>query len=149
MSDRISGRNGGSQSFTFGQTPYLTSPWSGWLPWLGNQYVPPVVEAPVEDFRLEEFRPYEDPFLKWFAKQPEGTTQYYSGDQVHKAGPYLIKRTKADPKSTVRLVGDNQGFVVPDSTTIRYNTTAKPQVNVLSGGVPEEAVRSTEKITGY
>lgn len=154
MSDRVSGRSGGSQTFSFNITPFSAfTPWSGWLPWLGEQYVPPVitppVEEPVEDFRLEEIRSYEDPFLKWYAKQPEGTVQTYSGDPIHKAGQYVIRRTKSDPKSTVRLVGDNQGFVVPDSTTIRYNITALPQVNVLQGGVPEEAIRSEEKITGY
>lgn len=133
MSDRIAGRSGGAQTFSFDMTPFpAVAPWSGWLPWIGEQYVPPVapmvppVEAPVEDFRLEEIRPYEDPFLKWYAKQPEGTTQTYSGDPIHKAGQYVIRRTKPDPRSTVRLVGDNQGFVVPDSTTIQYNTTALP-----------------------
>lgn len=156
MSDIVPGRNGGTQTFSFEPTLFPTTPpWSGWLPWMGEQYVPPVpvvappVEAPVEDFRLEEIRPYEDPFLKWYAKQPEGTTQTYSGDPIHKAGQYVIRRTKADPRSTVRLVGDNQGFVVPDSTTIQYNTSAQPQVNILPGGVPAEATRSTEKITGY
>lgn len=78
MSDRVSGRSGGSQTFSFNITPFSAfTPWSGWLPWLGEQYVPPVitppVEEPVEDFRLEEIRSYEDPFLKWYAKQPEGT----------------------------------------------------------------------------
>lgn len=87
--------------------------------------------------------------MKWYAKQPEGTTQTYSGDPVHKPGPYLIKRTNPDPVSTVRLVGDNKGFVVPDSTAVKYNIQLPPQVNVLQGGVPAEAVRSTEKITGY
>lgn len=154
MSSRVAGRSGGAQTFSFNMTPFpAVTPWSGWLPWFSEPYVlpvaPTVVEVPVEDFRLEEIRSYEDPFLKWYAKQPEGTIQTYSGDPVHKAGQYVIKRTKPDPRSTVRLVGDNQGFVVPDSTTIQYNTTALPQVTVLPGGVPAEAVRSNEKITGY
>lgn len=149
------GLNGESYSNEFSLYVQAT-PWSGWLPWGGNKYVPPVAPPPEEplklnvpEFRLEEFKPYEDPFLKWFAKQPEGTTQTYSGDPIHKAGPYLIKRVNPDPISTVRLVGDQQGFVVPDSTTIRYNTKIAPQVNVLPGGIPAEVQRSTEKITGY
>lgn len=151
MNDRVTGRGGSSKSFTFNTTPFTSNtPWSGWI---GAQYAqpmaPPIMQPPVEDFRLEEIRPYEDPFLKWYAKQPEGTIQRYSGDQIHKAGSYVISRTKADPKSSVRLIGDSQGFIVPDSTTVHYNTTAIPQVNVLPGGVPMEATRSKEKITGY
>lgn len=164
VQERVMGSTGkvkdGSASMTFTNpfTPYTPpSPWSGWLPWGGTTYVPPTapppeeppVVAPKPETRLEEYRPYNDPFLKWYALQPEGTTQYYPGDQVHKAGPYVIIRTKADPKSTVRLVGDSQGWVVPDSTSIRYNVAIPPQVNELPGGVPAEAERSKEKITGY
>lgn len=158
MGDRRVGKGGANgETYTNPFSEYTPGlPWSGWLPWAGKQYVPTITPPPEEppklnvpEFRLEEFKPYEDPFLKWYAKQPEGTTQTYQGDKVHRAGPYLIKRTNPDPISTVRLVGDQQGFVVPDSTTVRYNTQIAPQVNVLQGGVPAEATRSKEKITGY
>lgn len=158
MGDRRVGKGGtNGETYTNQFSDYTPgTPWSGWLPWGGKQYVPTITPPPEEppklnvpEFRLEEFKPYQDPFLKWYAKQPEGTTQTYSGDPVHKPGPYLIKRTNPDPVSTVRLVGDNKGFVVPDSTTVKYNIQLPPQVNVLQGGVPAEAVRSTEKITGY
>lgn len=117
--------------------------------WMNPELYSSLMETPVEDFRLEEIRSYDDPFLEWYSKQPEGTIQSYSGDPNHEAGLYIIQRTKADPQSTVRLIGDNQGYIVPDSTEIHYNTSAQPQVNILPGGVPVEAVRSTEKITGY
>ena len=116
------------------------------------QEVPPVVivpPTPQPDYRLEEYKPYEDPFLKWFAQQPRGTTQYYEGDEVHAPGWYLIKLAKADPKSTTRVVGDSEGYIIPDSTSIQYNVVVPEQINMLEGGVPAEAKRSNEKITGY
>lgn len=154
MRDRVSGNNGNFvEQYTFTPSPY--TPVEGiWFPWMGSTVqptvlVPPAMPPTVEDFRLEELRPYDDPFIKWYAKQPEGTTQWYFGDPIHRSGLYQIIRTNPDPQSTTRLVGDNQGYVVPDSTTVQYGVPAVPQVNVLQGGVPAEAVRSNEKITGY
>lgn len=145
------GQSNSTQTSTFEPILYpITDYQTEQLPqWINPELYSSLMETPVEDFRLEEIRSYDDPFLEWYSKQPEGTIQSYSGDPNHKAGLYIIQRTKADPQSTVRLIGDNQGYIVPDSTEIHYNTPAQPQVNILPGGVPVEAVRSTEKITGY
>lgn len=154
MGDVRTGTASGTETYSNPYVEYNPSQWVGWFPWQGESYTPPVVPPqtpPVvqPETRLEEYKPYRDPFLIWYAKQPENTTQYYSGDPIHKAGEYIIKRIYGDPKSTVRLVGDQEGYVVPDSTTIYYNRFIPQQVNVLQGGVPADAVRSTEKITGY
>lgn len=128
-------------------SPYKAPGWAGFIPW--DLSIRPEEVLGEDNFRLEEYKPYDDPFLKWYAKQPEGTTQFYTGDPNHRAGNYVIMRTKADPVSTVRVVGDDEGWVIPDSTQIFYNQYVNPQVNRLQGGVPDEAVRSSEKITGY
>lgn len=131
MGDRRVGKGGANvETYTNQFSDYTPgTPWSGWLPWGGKQYVPTITPPPEEppklnvpEFRLEEFKPYDDPFLKEYAKHKDGETFLYSGDPNHKKGWYFVKRTVADPVSTVRLVGDNKGFVVPDSTTVRYNT---------------------------
>ena len=145
----------GSETYTHGNTPYTEPGSAGFIPVPGMPYIPivppvtPPGTPPQEPIRYEEYTPYEDPFIKWFGKQKEGTTAYYQGDPNHREGWYKIKRTKADPKATRRRVADEEGQVVPDSTTYKYNVTRGPEVNKLQGGVPKEAKRSDEKIIGF
>lgn len=125
------------------------------LPWFTT--VPletPPFTPPEYNFRYEEYTPYDDPFLNWFGEQKgtdtENTIQYWNGENSSwPAGPYWISwSTNGDPKSERRRVGDQQGYVIPDSSSYKRTETPRDEVNVLYPGVPDNAKRSNEKIRG-
>ena len=144
-----------------GQGPVITTPFTpynpmgqalwtpfGYMPDTPLPVAPPVVE-PEPEYRYVEEKPYIDPFITWYGKQKEGTTQYYSGSEGHPAGQYVIHRTKADPKATERNVYDQNGYLVKDSTTITPNVAVPYHLDKVLGGVPAEAERvSTINILG-
>lgn len=138
------------------------SPVSGYMsPWFNVAPTPPrpvssetLVYKP--DIRYEEYTPYGDPFLEWFGgmkgTDKENTIQYWNGSpySTFKSGPYFISWSNiSDPRFERRRVGDNEGWVVPDSTTVVRSASPRDEVNQLTSGVPDEAKRSDEKIKGF
>ncbi len=102
------------------------------------------IPIPERNYRYEVLSNEHLPFLQWFEKQPRGTTQYYLGDDVHKAGYYPIILGGTDPNG-IRQVADQQGLEIPDSAS-SVDYVGDRQINILKGGVPEEAVRGEQII---
>lgn len=149
---------GGYEELTYYNPLIPISPTSGYmLPWFNTpnpKYIPTPPYTPQNDYRYEEFTNFRDSFYDWFGSMKgtnkEGTIQYWNGENSSFGpGSYkIIWGGKSDPKIRRRRVGDTSGSVVRDSTTYDKKQTTE-QVNKLSGGVPNEAVRTEEKIRGF
>lgn len=111
--------------------------------------IPPVAPPPA-DIRFEEKTEYDDPWIRWYASQPEGTVQTWEGDPESSkpAGKYKIHRVKGENfVIDRRRVANDEGFVAPDSTSYNirkvnnynYNTHA-PIINELEGAVDPRAI---------
>lgn len=146
MIDVQSGNSGYNMDFGFDMLPYTQA--SGFAIPFGNYAEPVVMTAPSEGHRYEQYSDPDAAFLRWYSKQPEGTTQEYEGDPYHKKGSYKISRKAKDPERTVRRVGNEQGYVARDSTTtLPYRVI--PTTNMLQGAVDPSAVILPVKLTGF
>lgn len=95
--------------------------------------------------RYEEYSNAKSPWELWYAAQPEGTIQTYTG--ADRPGVYLINRS-GNVQTERRRVGNSQGWVAPDSTTYRYVTVSpRDEVNRLDGRMdPNATISKVEKI---
>lgn len=127
--------------------PYRPFYFNWELPSKDLEVVPPVVVPPVTPpTRLEELTTTDDPWVQWYAQQPEGTIQQWPGhpNSPHPAGEYAIKRVAkvSDPVVKRRRVANTAGYVAPDSTT--YESALQPipgqVINTLQGGIDPTAV---------
>lgn len=95
--------------------------------------------------RYEEYSGAKSPWELWYAVQPEGTVQTYTG--ADRPGVYLINRS-GNMQTERRRVGNSQGWVAPDSTTYQYVTVSpRDEVNRLNGRMnPNATISKVEKI---
>ena len=95
--------------------------------------------------RYEEYSGAKSPWELWYAVQPEGTIQTYTG--ADRPGVYLINRS-GNMQTERRRVGNSQGWVAPDSTTYQYVTVSpRDEVNRLDGRMdPNATISKVEKI---
>lgn len=144
MRDVQIGGSGTRGSINFETVPYRYV--SGVALPFGNWHTPLVV--PDEGYRYEQYTNPDDAFIEWYKKQPEGTVQEYVGDEYHPKGQYTIQRINPDPQRTVRRVGNEEGYVARDSTTIIPQRLTE-EINRLQGAVDPRAVILPVKLNGF
>jgi hypothetical protein len=144
----------GSQSYSFenGWRPYSPTTF-GWMPYEGEEVPYRYVRLTPETYEEEEPINYDQDFVTWYGQQPNNTVQYFKGSEGHPAMWVQIDRSGNPPTSrtvtreaTRRDVGDQQGYIIPDSSSVKEGKAEGPSLQRVSGGVPAKAKRSKKKI---
>lgn len=112
-----------------------------------SQYKLFIVTSPESGYRYQEIRPDEEfeRWKKWYGgqKENEGTVQTYP----ETGKPYYIDYSGENFSKGTYRVGDENGYVVPDSTrTFKTNSPINYNLKQVQGAVPSEAKRSNENL---